>query len=97
VATYTVITENRDAFRLSQHACETPETALAQHIGQLPFDDGAGPFDEELDWLQAVASGEAQITLLEVSSCRGTWMWLEGARSNPPYSTYLVRTELEPI
>jgi len=93
VATYTVITENRAAFQLSQHTCETPEAALAQHVGQLPFDDGDGPFDDELAWLQAVASGEKQ-TLVEVVSCSGTWLWLEGGRREPPYSTYLVRTEL---
>ena len=45
-------------------------------------------------WLLSVAEGNSEPTLLEVAGCEGTWMWLEGARHSPQYSTYVVRTDV---
>ena len=41
-----------------------------------------------------MAEGNSEPTLLEVAGCEGTWMWLEGARHSPQYSTYVVRTDV---
>ena len=89
---YTLITEIRESFHVSQHEAATPQAAVANHIAALPYDDGAGPFDEELDWLATIGSGAGSVTLVDV--CPAAWMWLEGARHNPPYSTYIVQTEI---
>ena len=92
---FTCITDIRDSFHLSQHRADAPEQALRAHIAALPFDDGAGPFDEELEWIQRVAAGEAPVQLLPVRQCKGAWMWLEGARHEPQYCTYVVRTAID--
>ena len=89
---FTCITLIRDSFHLTQHPAGCPEDALREHIGKLPHDDGEGAFDEELDWLLGVAEGRGPIKLLPLESCPGTWMWEDGARHKPPYSTYIVRT-----
>ena len=89
---FTCITLIRDSFHLTQHPADRPEDALREHIGKLPYDDGEGPFDDGLDWLLGVAEGRQSIELLPLTDCPGTWMWLDGARYKPPYSTYIVRT-----
>lgn len=65
------------------------------HIAALPYDDGTGPFDDELDWLKGVSDSSSEINLLPVSHCRGTWLWLDGARHAPQYLTYIVRTDIQ--
>ncbi|MEX0725664.1 MAG: hypothetical protein WD065_05315 [Planctomycetaceae bacterium] len=95
MAYFTCITENRESTYLSQHEAACAEEALHMHIGKLPFDDGTGPFDEELEWLQAVVSGAKAVEVLPVGDCKSTWFWLDGARFDPPYTPYIVKTELE--
>jgi hypothetical protein len=91
---FTCITEVRGSSHLSQHSAAEPEVALRDHIAALPYDDGSGPFDEELEWLLRVSDGTDPIELLPVGHCQGTWMWLAGTRHEPPYSTYIVRTDV---
>jgi hypothetical protein len=57
VAVSTCITEVRESFHLSQHSATGPEAALRDHVAAMPKDDGAGPFDEELEWLLRVSGG----------------------------------------
>lgn len=54
---YTCIVIHRDQIDLNQAEADSPEIALRECIGSLPYDDGEDLFDEELEWLQKVASG----------------------------------------
>ena len=94
MAVFTCITEVHDSFHLSQHAATEAEVALRDHIATLPYDDGAGPFDEELEWLRWVSGGSEPVELLPVEHCQGTWLWRGGARHEPQYITYVVRTDV---
>ena len=91
---YTCFTENRDSSHLEQTEAENEVMALKEAIASLPYDDGAGPFDEELEWLQNVAGGNIDVTLHPVGHCKNTWLWLEGARYEPQYLTYIVKTDI---
>jgi hypothetical protein len=92
---FTAITHVSGSFHLSQHSATTPAAAVREHVGQLPYSEGA--VDEaELDWLQGVAGGTEPVTVLEVTSCKGTWLWGEGARYPHQYLTYVVNTAREP-
>jgi hypothetical protein len=95
VAIFTCITEVRRWFHLTQHSAPTPEAALREHIAALPYDDGAGPFGEELEWLRRVSGGAEPVEMLPVGRCRGTWLWRGGSRYEPQYITYVVRTDVE--
>ncbi len=92
--TFTCITDIRDSFHLTQHAAANPTAALRDHIAALPYDDGAGPFDEELEWLQRIGDGTQEIKLIPVGHCKNTWLWLDGARYQPQYLTYIVKTDV---
>src|SRR5262245_10230199 len=92
VAVFTCITEVRNSFHVTQHTAFGPVEALREHIAALPYDDGAGPNDDELEWLRRVSGGEEQVELLPVGHCRGTWLWSNGARYEPQYITHIVRT-----
>ncbi len=92
---FTCITLIRDSFHVKQHIATGPEAALRIHIEKLPYDDGAGPFDEELEWLQRVAGGTEQVTMHALGGhCKNTWLWLEGARYDPQYHTYVVQSDV---
>ena len=90
--TYTCITEIRGSMHVSQHSARSAEDALRIHIGRLPYDDGAGPFEDELAWLQSITSGTEPVKLLPVAP--SAWLWSEGARYEPPYTTYVVKTNV---
>jgi hypothetical protein len=92
MSTFTCITEVRESFHVSQHAAEDARAALREHIARLPFDDGAGPFGEELEWLQRVSGGLQEIDLHPVVHCKNTWLWRDGALYRPQYLTYIVET-----
>jgi|GEM_PF-3208105 len=95
--TFTCITLIRDSFHTTQHAAENPTVALRLHIGSLPFDDGDGPLDEELDWLKRVSDGMCSIELVPFGdSCKNTWLWGDGARYEPQYHTTIVKTDVNP-
>ncbi len=94
MAVFTCITEVRESFHLTQHSAGGPEAALRDHLAALPYDDGAGPFGDELEWLRRLSGGIDSVELVTVGHCPGTWMWLGGARHKPPYSTYIVRTAI---
>jgi hypothetical protein len=34
------------------------------------------------------------VELVPVGHCRSTWLWRDGARHEPQYITYIVRTEI---
>jgi hypothetical protein len=89
---FTCITYVRESIYLHQHTADGPEPALREGIAKLPYDDGAGPFDEELDWLLRVSGGSEPVEMLPVVSCPGVWLWLGGARHDPQYTIYVVRT-----
>jgi hypothetical protein len=91
---FTVITSVRSEVHISQHESNSPEEAVCQHVGGLPYDDGAGPEGAELDWLQQVSSGDLKLALLKVASAEAAWMWLDGSQLSPPYVTYVVRTDI---
>ncbi|MBB6430267.1 hypothetical protein [Algisphaera agarilytica] len=91
---FTCITESNGIFHLSQHTSSTPDAALREHVAVLPVDDGVDPFDAELDWLLKVSDGATELELIPVSDCPGTWLWIDGARHQPQYSTYIVRTDV---
>ena len=92
---FTCITLVRDSFHVTQHDARDLEQALRVHIQKLPYDDGAGPFDGELEWLQRIAGGTKQVTIHALDYCKNTWMWLDGARNNPQYHTYIVQTDIQ--
>lgn len=85
--TFTCITGVRNSIHITQHAAESPVGALREHIGALPYDDGTGPFDDELNWLHSVSGEESDVTLIPVTQARNTWLWLDGARHEPQYLT----------
>jgi hypothetical protein len=91
---FTFITTIRGHFYLKQVEAPSVDVALREAIAALPFDDGEGPFDEELKWLQQVASGGIAVTLHPVKHCENTWLWLEGSKYEPQYLTYGVQTEI---
>ena len=93
---FTCLIEVRDNFHLSQHHTSGPEYALRDGVAALPYDDGTGPFDEELDWLHRVGGGSEPVELLPVAPCQGVWLWLGGARHEPQYIAYIVRTDTSP-
>ncbi len=89
---FTCTTEVRRSFHLTQHVATEPSAALREHIAKLPYDDGAGPFDEELESLRRVSGGLQEIELLPVTQCKNTWPWRDGALYRPQYLTYIVKT-----
>jgi uncharacterized glyoxalase superfamily protein PhnB len=93
--TFTVITLVGDEFHVTQHRYDTPERALVDNIGRLPFDDGSEPLDEELDWLVNVAEGRSKVSLDGFHRrFHGTWLWLEGQEHVPPYRSWVVQTDV---
>ncbi len=92
--TFTCITNIRDSIHITQHAAASPTDALREHIAALPYDDGTGPFDAELDWLHSVSGGDLEIALIPVTQATNTWLWLDGARYEPQYLTYIVQTDI---
>jgi hypothetical protein len=91
---FTCITEIRESSHLTQHAAASPSAALRDHIAALPYDDGAGPFDEELKWLRRISGGTVPVELTPVGHCKNTWLWRDGARHQPQYLTYIVKTDV---
>lgn len=91
---FTFITSVRDATYLKQVEASSIEIGLREAIASLPYDDGVGPFDEELAWLQQVAGGQVTVTLHPVGHCKNTWLWLEGASYSPQYLAYAVQTDV---
>jgi hypothetical protein len=89
---YSVISECRGSFHVTQWTAATPQHALSEHVKSLPYDDGSGPHDDELRWLQSVGSGAGAITLHSVGKTGTMWLWMEGARHEPQYITYVVET-----
>ena len=94
MSTYTCFIEVRESVHLHQCDADSPELALRQGVASLPYDDGVGPFGEELDWLHKTTSGEAVVTMLSLSHCRNTWLWLEGSRYEPQYLSYVIKTDV---
>lgn len=92
---FTCITEIRNSFYLKQVECEQPDVAVREAVASLPYDDGEGPIDEELEWLQSVARAEVTVTLHPVGHCKNTWLWLEGARYEPQYLMYVIKTDVQ--
>ena len=68
--------------------------SLRDHVAALPYDDGTGPFGEELEWLLRVSGGTEPVEMLPVGHCRGTWLWSDGERYEPQYITYVVCTDV---
>jgi hypothetical protein len=93
--TFTVLTELRGTFHVSQHDAVTPALAVASHLAGLPLEDGDDIAEEELAWLRRLISGISPAVLTEVRGCACTWLWTEGARHSPQYLTYVVQTEVE--
>lgn len=92
---FTCITLIRDSFHVTQHAATGPDAALRIHIGNLPHDDGDGPFGDELEWLLRIAEGAEQVTMLAMGdNCKNTWLWSEGARYDRQYHTYVVQSDV---
>jgi hypothetical protein len=91
---FTFVTTVRDSVYLKQVKAPSVNAALREAIAALPFDNGGGPFDEELEWLQQVATGGTTVTLHLVHGCENTWLWIEGARHEPQYLTHAVQTEM---
>jgi hypothetical protein len=94
MGTFTCLTLVRNSFHVTQHIRTDPEAALRDHIAALPYDDGTGPLDEELEWLQEISGGIKGVQLIALDYCKGTWMWLDGARFEPQYLTYIVKTDI---
>jgi hypothetical protein len=92
--TFTVVTELRESFHVSQHRAQSAELAVASHLASLPYDDGDEIEEEELAWRDRLITGSLAVELLEVHGCANTWMWTEGARHSPQYSTYVIQTEV---
>lgn len=88
---YTCVTTNRGHTHVSQHYEDSPESALINHISELPFFEGINPIGDELYWLQSIALGKKSLTL-ELKK-KNTWVWKEGEKYSPAYSTYIIKTE----
>ena len=82
MAVFTCITEVRESFHLTQHLAGGPEAGMRDHLAALPYDDGAGPFGDELEWLRRLSGGIDSVELVTVGHCPGTWMWLGGAHTS---------------
>lgn len=89
---FTCITTIRDSIHITQHPATGPETALRTHVGTLPYEDGAGPHDDEADWALTIVDGTGPVALQPVLNCLGVWFWLNGSQREPPYTTYIIRT-----
>lgn len=92
---FTCITNVRDSGHLTQRPAANAEDALREHIGLFPYDDGDGPFDAELEWLLRVSGGREHVELTPCAGCRNVWLWSNGARNEPQYLTYIVRTDIQ--
>lgn len=93
---FTCITTIRDCIWLKQFETVEVERALREAVAALPHDDGAGPFDDELEWLHSVASGQTVVTMQPLGHCKNTWVWREGLAYEPQYITYVVKTDATP-
>ena len=91
---YTFLTTIRDCVYVKQIAAGDVVTALREAIAMLPYDDGSGPFDDELEWLLRVTEGEAEVTMFPIAGCKNTWLWLQGSRHEPQYLTYAIQTDV---
>jgi len=91
---FTCITTINGSIHLKQIEADDPAYALREAVSSLPYDDGTGPFDDELEWLQQVAGAQVPVTMHPVGHCKNTWLWLEGARYEPQYLTYVIQTDV---
>jgi hypothetical protein len=91
---FTCITTIDEAVHLKQVEATDSAAALREAIVALPYDDGSGPFEEELEWLLQVTGAQAPTTMHPVGHCRNTWLWLEGARREPQYLAYVIQTDM---
>jgi len=91
MAAFTCITNVRESFHLTQHDAQDATAALRAHILALPYDDAT---DDEREWLRRVWGGSQEIKLSPVERCNNTWLWLDGARNEPQYLTYIVKTDM---
>jgi hypothetical protein len=91
---FTCITTINDSIYLRQVEAGDSTAALREAVAALPYDDGTGPFDEELEWLQQASGAQVPVTMHPVAHCKNTWLWLEGARHEPQYLTYVIQTDV---
>ena len=91
---FTCVTKINESIYLKQVEAGDQASALREGIAALPYDDGTGPFDEELELLQQVSGAQAPVTMHSVGHCKNTWLWLEGARYEPQYLTYVIQTDV---
>jgi hypothetical protein len=96
MAIFTCMTEARGSFYLSQHRAAVPEAALRDHIACLTYDDEAGWFGADVHWVLRVKRDEEPVEMFHVGHCPGTWLWRGGTSHDPPYNTYVVRTDVDP-
>lgn len=67
-----------------------PEAALCEHSAALSYDDGAGPFDEELEWLLRVSGGAEPVEMLSVATgCCPTDRHNRVHWHNPPVQAFV--------
>ena len=92
MALFTCLFDYGESTCVRQVEAQTPEEALRAAVQLLPLDDGEGPDEEELAFLEGAGSGGGEVTMLAVGGCANTWMWLEGTSFEPPYVAYIVRT-----
>jgi len=92
--TFTCITNVRDCIYLSQHAVDSPDHALRQGLGKLPYEDGNDRPDEEWNWLLAVIENRIPVELIPVNHCVNTWCWFGGRQFDTLYSTYIILTQM---
>ena len=91
--TFTCITDVRECIWVSQHTVDTPECALRQALGKLPYEDGNDRPDEEWSWLLGIIESRLPAELLPVQHCVNTWCWFGGRQFDTLYSTYIVLTQ----
>jgi len=92
VRVFTGLTDLGTAIHLSQHSAQSAVDALREHVSGIPREDLSDNSDEEVEFLRRVAAGDIPATL-HPSGWAATWLWLEGARRQPRYLTYIVQTD----
>ena len=81
---------------VTQHTAESPDRALREAIGKLPYADGDPRGDDELTWLEGLARGNGKLELTSVGWCKNVWAWVDGRQFDSLYSIYVVQTHSGP-
>jgi hypothetical protein len=74
---FTCVATIKESICLKKIEAGDAASAIRKAVPKLPYDDGASPFDVELEWLMQVSNGEAVVTMHFIGQRKNTWLFHE--------------------